>query len=147
MNIKHEIKTTEEYGKGIFALENIKAGTCIWSYNLNKNVFEYDENECKNHLSQLPTLAAQQEFLDYSFGKGDKLCLITDNGVYMNHADVSACNCKTDLNTGNCFALRDINIGEQLFENYATYSHPPFLFDLLKQYQCEPTYYDLDQLS
>jgi hypothetical protein len=147
MNIKHEIKTAEAYGKGIFALENIKAGTCIWSYNLHINVFEFDETACNNHLSSLPTLAARQEFLNYTFGKGDKLCLITDNGVYMNHADASACNCKTDLKTGDCFAIGDINIGEQLFENYATFSHPPFLYELLKKYQCEPSYYDIHQLS
>ena len=143
MNIKHEIKETGICGKGIFTLEDIKAGTCIWSYKLNVNVFEFNEQQCKDYLSSLDTLSEQQRFLDYAFGKGDKLCLITDNGMYMNHADASRCNCQTDLQTGDCFAKKDIVKGEQLFENYATYSHPPFLFDLLKKYQCEPTYYKL----
>ena len=143
MNINYEIRETADYGKGIYALEDIPAGTCVWLYNLGKNVFEYDEGACQRHLSALPNLSAQQNFLDYSFGKGELLCLITDDGQYMNHADASTCNCKTDLQTGHCFAIRPIKIEEQLFEDYATFSHPSFLYKLLHQYECEPKYYDL----
>ncbi len=89
-------------------------------------------------------LQDQQHFLDITFGKKDMICLITDDGKYMNHADKSSynCNCKTDIMTGNCYALRDITIGEQLFEDYSTFSHPEFLYTLLKKYKCEPTYYN-----
>jgi hypothetical protein len=145
MNINYEIKETDDYGKCIYALENVSSGTLIWSYKLNVNVFEYTEEQLKVILPNLPSLAAQQQFLDYAFGKGDVLCLITDDGVYMNHADASNCNCRTDLNSGNCFAVRDIKAGEQLFEDYATFSHPPFLFELLKKYDCEPTYYTINK--
>ena len=72
------------------------------------------------------------------------ICLIKDDGKYMNHADKTSyeCNCKTDLINGNCYAVRDIKIGEQLFEDYSTFSHPGFLYKLLKKYNCEPTYYN-----
>jgi hypothetical protein len=144
MNINYEIKQTEDYGRGIFCLENISSGMCVWTYNPNINVLEYNETQCIEHLSNLNTLTDQQRFLDKAFGRGNVLCLITDDGVYMNHADANVCNCKTDLITGNCFAIRDIKKGEQLFEDYASFSHPPFLFELLKKYECEPTYYNVE---
>ena len=146
MNIKYEIRETTKYGKGIFVLENIPSGTCIWTYKLNDNVFEYNEQECISHLETLPNLSAQQSFLNYSFGKGELLCLINDDGQYMNHAEGSDCNCKTDLQTGHCFSNRPIKSGEQLFEDYAAYSHPSFLYKLLQQYDCEPNYYELPMI-
>jgi hypothetical protein len=143
MNINYEIREIDEYGKGIFASADIKASMCIWTYKLNENVFEYDEYQSEIHLNSLADLAAQQSFLDFSFGKNNVLCLIIDDGQYMNHADASNCNCKTDLVTGHCYAIRDIKAGEQLFEDYLSFSHPPFLYKLLKKYNCEPDYYVL----
>ena len=144
MNFIYEIRDTPDFGKGIFTLEEIKAGSSVWFYKLNENVFEYDEEKTIHHLNSLNNLQDQQHFLDITFGKNDMICLITDDGKYMNHADKKSynCNCKTDLMTGNCYAWRDIKIGEQLFEDYSTFSHPEFLYTLLKKYKCEPTYYN-----
>ena len=141
MNINYEIRETEQYGKGLYVLEDVKIGTCVWTYKLTENVFEYDEAQSQAYLQGLSDLNSQQRFLDSSFGKGDVLCLITDDGQYMNHHESP--NCKTNLSNGNCYALRDITAGEQLFEDYTSFSHPPFLFPLLKMYQCEPDYYEL----
>ena len=143
MNINYEIRETACYGKGIYTLEALNAGTCIWTYKLNENVREFNEEQSKAYLSNLSTLKEQQRFLDASFGKGQVLCLISDDGQYINHADATLCNCKTDLSTGHCYTLRPIAAGEQLFEDYASFSHPPFLFPLLKLYECEPDYYDM----
>jgi hypothetical protein len=139
MNINYDIRETNNYGKGLFSLEDIKSGTCIWTYKLNENVFEYNAEQSAAYLQSLPDLNAQQRFLDSSFGKGDVLCLIIDDGQYVNHHD--APNCKTDLSTGHCYAIQDISAGDQIFENYSSFTHPPFLFPLLKLYDCEPDYY------
>jgi hypothetical protein len=147
MNINYEIRETSEYGKGIFTLEDISSGDCVWIYKLGKNVHEFDETTSQIYLNTLPNLSAQQSFLNYSFGRGELICLIKDDGQYMNHADAANCNCKTDLLTGHCFAMRDIKSGEQLFEDYLTYSHPSFLYKLLKKYECEPDYYALPPSS
>ena len=96
MNINYEIRETNDFGKGIFVLEDIPSGLCIWTYNLNINVFEYNEQECIAYLKKLPNLSSQQSFLNYSFGKGELLCLINDDGQYMNHAEGNSSNCKTD---------------------------------------------------
>lgn len=141
MNINYEIRETAECGKGLYARELIKKGTCVWSYRLNENVYEYDEHQSRAHLQSLPSLKAQQRFLDSSFGKGNVLCLIVDDGQYVNHAE--ECNCKTDPVTGHCYALQDILAGEEILEDYRSFTHPPFLFALLKQYECEPEYYAL----
>lgn len=146
MNINYEIRETTDVGKGIFTLEDIPQGTCIWTYKLNSNVFEYNEEESETYLKSLPNLSAKQSFLNYSFGKGELLCLINDDGQYMNHAEGANANCKTDLVTGNCSSIRNIKLGEQLFEDYATFSHPSFLYKLLQQYDCEPDYYDLPNI-
>ena len=143
MNINYEIRATENYGRGLFTLETIPAGKCIWHYKLNQNVFEYNEAESIAHLKSLPNLKAQQRFLDSSFGRGLVLCLIVDDGQYVNHAAAPLCNCKTDMTTGDCFSLRTIAAGEQIVEDYTSFSHPPFLFPLLKEYACEPDYYEL----
>jgi hypothetical protein len=143
MNINYEVRETSDFGKGLFTLENIPANARVWTYNLNENVFEYNAEQTIAHLQGMPNLAAQQRFLDSSFGKADVLCLITDDGQYMNHAAPPDFNCKTDLQTGHCYSVRPILQGEQLFEDYASFSHPPFLFPLLKQYHCEPNYYAL----
>jgi len=143
MNIIYLIKDTNKYGKGIFSQQNISKGALIWEYKRDINVREYDYERSCRHLHSLPSLADQQHFLDITFGKAEVLCLILDDGKYMNHADGGASNCHTDLNTGNCFAKRDIISGEQLFEDYCTFSHPAFLYDLLQKYNCEPEYYTL----
>jgi hypothetical protein len=144
MNINYEIRENK-YGKGIYLLENIKAGTCVWTYKLNDNVFEYDEQQTISYLQSLPSLHLQQRFLDLSFGKGNVLCLITDDGRYVNHSENP--NCKTDLISGNCYAIRDIKKGDEILENYSSFTHPPFLLQLLKKYDCEPTYYNLNMID
>ena len=147
MNIYYEIRSTDEYGKGIFTLQDIPAGTCIWTYDLNNNVFEYDEKQAIRYLESRPNLSDQQSFLNFSFGRGELLCLINDDGQYMNHAVEPLCNCKTDLSTGHCFSSRTIRRGEQLFEDYSAYSHPSFLYKLLEKYDCKPDYYDIPNIK
>jgi hypothetical protein len=141
MNIYYEVRETDHCGKGLYVLEDITPGTRIWTYTLNENVFEYDAEQSLTYLQSLPDLKAQQRFLDSSFGKGAVLCLITDDGQYVNHAD--APNCKTDHSTGHCYAIKYIAAGEQILEDYTSFTHPPFLFPLLKFYNCEPNYYPL----
>jgi len=143
LTIHYAVRETVEYGKGIFTLQDIPCGTCIWLYQLNENVVEFDAESSAAYLARLPTLADQQHFLNITFGKGDVLSLILDDGKYINHAEDPHCNCKTALHSGHCYAVRDIKAGEQLFEDYATFSHPAFLFPLLEKYECAPDYYQM----
>ena len=143
MNILYEIRENK-YGKGIYVLEDVKANTCIWTYKLNNNVFEYSAEQSISHLNSLSNLEEQQRFLELTFGKGDKLCLITDDGKYVNHSETP--NCKTDLINGNCYSLRDIKKDEEILEDYNSFTHPQFLFPLLHIYNSEPSYYTISDI-
>ena len=35
---------------------------------------------------------------------------------------------------------------EEILENYNSFTHPPFLFPLLKKYNSEPTYYTISDI-
>lgn len=136
MEIQYEIKNTI-YGKGLFTKEHIISGKCIWKY---INVLEYDEFACKEYLRSLKPDEAIQ-FLDLSYGRGEKLCLITDDGRFINHSETP--NCKTNMITGDVYAIKDISIGDELFEDYASFDHPSYIYDLLEFYQCKPDYYNI----
>ena len=142
MEIPYTVQETS-MGRGLFAAANVAIGARVWSYCLGQNVQEFDEAACLAHLQRLPDLPAQQRFLDLTFGRGHLLCLILDDGVYMNHANAEApdCNCQTDMLTGHCFSTRAIAAGEQLFEDYRRFTHPPFLQRQLTRYACVPDYY------
>ena len=131
----------------MFANEIIQAGTCIWKYDNTANVIEYDEAASKEYLKELhkKSLFEAQNFLDLTFGKGDKLVFITDDGRYFNHSDTP--NCRTDIETGHTYTKVDIKVGDELFDNYETFSHPPFLFEMLDLYQCMPTYYNISNTT
>ena len=59
----------------------------------------------------------------------------------MNHSTNP--NCGTDMSDATTYALRDIEIGEMLTEDYSSYSHPDYLIRILKKYNCEPDYYTI----
>ena len=147
MQIEYEVKDTAagERGKGLFSTQYIKQGAYIWHYNANPynipNVIEYTEKQTIAHLSTMPTLAAAKRFLELTYGRGELLCLIVDSGRFINHAAPPHCNCRTEMKTGHVYALTDIAPGAELFEDYATFDHPPYLYGLLEKYECSPTYY------
>jgi len=143
MEVAYAVRPSKVAGQGLFVTEAVKAGTCVWRYMINENVLEFDAQASRAHLANMATLAAQQDFLNSTFGRGQKLCLILDEGRFMNHAAAPLNNCRTDLRTGNCFAVRDLAVDEELLEDYASFAHPDFLYDLLSQYECAPAYYEL----
>jgi hypothetical protein len=138
--VPYELRDAEFGGQGLYAVSHIPQGTLVWKFVAGDNVVEYDEAAATRHLSTL-SMADAKVFLDLTYGIGDKLCYITDDGRYMNHSTQP--NCITDMATGHTYALRDIAPNEQLFEDYARFEHPVFLFPLLERYQCAPSYYQI----
>jgi SET domain len=171
IRIPYAVKDADCGGKGLFTVSKVSTGDLIWKFTEGQNVIMYDGDAASAHLSDLSPLEAKS-FLDATYGlKGeitekttclilnfevvlptfyyhiitDKLCSITDDGKFMNHS--SNPNCFTDMETGYTYALRDIDPGEQLFEDYATFEHPVFLLPLLKKYDCAPDYYDIPDMN
>ncbi|CAM9678884.1 unnamed protein product, partial [Ectocarpus fasciculatus] len=110
-------------GKGLFATAFVKEGSLVWEYDNGVNITEYDEQTANTHLASL-SFHECQRFLDLTYGQRGLLCEVLDDGKYMNHSEVP--NCKTSTG-GNTYAIRDIQPGDELFEDYATFDHPDFL--------------------
>jgi len=138
-------------GKGIIVKERIKKGDVIWiskrvSYDnshleMDYNVITYNKQNIYEYLANLSSYESIKKFLDFSYGIYYEIHSIIDDGKYINHS--SQPNCITDMSDANTYALRDIEIGEMLTEDYSTYSHPDYLKCILKKYKCEPDYYNI----
>ena len=138
MQIPYEVRDTE-WGKGLFTTAKVQCGSLVWAYCKGVNINEYDEASANAHLAT-KSFTECQRFLDLTYGQRGLLCEVLDDGKYMNHSTEP--NCRT-RHGGNTYAIRDIEIGEQLFEDYASFDHPDFLYPLLDKYECAPEYYEL----
>jgi hypothetical protein len=160
-------------GNGLICREKIKKGSTIWlsnqiSYNevykcrqhnnnfdvisddifdyvnnidKNKNVLTFNETNLESFLRNLSSYEKVKMFLDFSYGVSGEIHYIIDDGKYINHSLEP--NCFTIMKDATMVALRDIEIGEMLTENYSTYTHPHYLKRILKDYDCEPDYYTM----
>jgi hypothetical protein len=158
-------------GRGIICREKIKKGSIIWLSNRisyseyqkkymivnvndddnileyvnnidkNKNVVTFNETNFEEFLNNLSSTEKVKRFLDLSYGVSGEIHYILDDGKYMNHSTEP--NCFTIMKDATTIALRDIEIGEMLTEDYSTYTHPEYLKFILKKYDCEPDYYTM----
>jgi hypothetical protein len=174
MQISYEVSFINPIiGRGIICREKIKKGTTIWLSNRcsyddishchnpiseadylfssisemphNINVITFNENNLEHFLHTLSLSSKEKviRFLDLSYGVSGEIHYIMDDGKFMNHS--SEPNCITNMKDATTIALRDIEIGEILTEDYSTYSHPDYLKNILKKYNCEPDYYSMDK--
>ena len=158
-------------GKSLICREKIKKGSIIWLSNRisyseyqkhymivhvnsddnlleyvnnidkNKNVVTFNETNIEAFLQNLSSQEKVKSFLDLSYGVSGEIHYILDDGKYMNHSTEP--NCLTIMRDATTIALRDIEIGEMLTEDYSTYTHPDYLKRILKKYDCEPDYYSM----
>jgi len=98
-------------GLGLFAKENVKAGTIIWRF--------VEGFDVKVHVSKLgDLLPAQKKHVEkYFWREGDYLYTSCDNSVFQNH--------NTNPNSGpmgdDMVALRDILPGEEILVDYSLF--------------------------
>lgn len=149
MMVPYEVRSIDKKnGNGLVAKADILKGSKIWVRKLGENVKLFDATSASTHLSQLSSHVEQVEFLDRTYGYDGKLVLILDDGKFMNHSTTP--NCFTPPPEygldGTTLALRDIQSGEELLEDYMTFEHPSFLPPLLEKYCCAPDYYVIDDV-
>jgi SET domain-containing protein len=116
--IKTYIDKSNIAGKGVFAGENIKQGKVVWIFNPKIDMCVAEE---KFNLLNKKT---QNKILKISSFKNGFYIVPTDNDKYSNHFNNA--NLIEDINDTNSFskcliAARDINIGEELTQNYKTF--------------------------
>jgi uncharacterized protein len=107
---KTEVKfISHEVGYGVVATDFIPAGTITWALDAFDQVFSQKDFEKMDH--------AHQHIIEtYSFrNRNGNYVLCWDNGRFQNHSFKSNC-----LTTAYDFeiAIRDINIGDQLTDDY-----------------------------
>lgn len=119
LKVKHQVKESDIHGLGLFALEFIPKGTIVWEFN-DKIDAKITEDEFKNL-----TLEEQKNIIHYDY-KDKRLNLYVvsgDSSVYINSSDSPnlSSHYENETDIGYSFANRDINIGEEITEDYKEY--------------------------
>lgn len=142
LQIKYEIRNDNYGGLGIFACKPIIKGTLIWCGKENVNIKTYNEHTLTSYLNTLK-FEECNKFIHEIYCKNGKIYHIIDDGMKMNHSNNP--NCYTEEST-EVYATRNIDINEQLFEDYRTYDHPPYLMKIYEKYNYDNlinSYYEM----
>ena len=127
--VKAELCKAPGKGIGVFAAEFIPANTLVYSSEYDS----YTEEEATAHLECLPA-EEQRDWLEHAFGSHGKVCMDRFDTKMINHSDNPTLNSKTLERVTDAFASRDIQGGEELTEDYRTFSQPRAYTNLCKKY-------------
>ncbi len=121
---KTELRESKIDGMGVFALEFIPCGSVIWKFQKN-----FDVRITETQIKQLPIQAIEyiQHYGYYSKKEGGFI-LCMDNAKYTNHSSIPNMRMVVAINS---IATKDINIGEEITEDY-------FVFDELAHDKLNP---------
>jgi len=106
------------HGIGIFAADDIPAGTLIWEFNPLVDL-TYTPAEWES-LRQAAAPVSFSALERYSYKEGGFYHLCIDNAQFMNHSDTAYNVVNTPANT--MLARHEIRQGEELLCNYFQYS-------------------------
>ena len=143
-HIRYSVRESA-YGKGLFADHFIPAGTLLWKYASGPkgatgvNVWSYtNEAETRARLAELEPAAAEF-FMDHVYAFEGKLNEILDDGHYWNHSETPNTGLPPVNGGGYCvestYAVRDIQPGEELLDDYGTYAYEPWYDALCKEHR------------
>lgn len=121
-----EVKPSKIHGLGLFAKKFIPKGTIWWHARprdvllISKEQFLTLEKSLKSPMVE----SFMHSLLTYSYYERDLDVLIfcLDDSRYMNHSIEPNSGASEDENGFCSVALKDINVGEEITENYTKYS-------------------------
>eukprot|EP01041_Mallomonas_annulata_P010141 gene10141-21152_t len=141
--IKYEIKESSPImGLGIFTTQFIPKGTLIWKYKQNENVLAYKGYEAvKQRLAEL-NKEEQDFFMSHVYLYDGVVNEIIDDGKFWNHSESpntgygssSSTTTGEDIDWNSSYAMRDIQAGEELLDDYGIYEYPPWFIQLAQEY-------------
>ncbi len=148
-HVGYEVRACE-FGAGLFATHAIPAGTLLWKYKSGPkgapgvNVYSYtNEAEVRARLAEL-TPERQQFFMDHVYCFEGRLNEILDNGYYWNHSEAPNTGLPPKNAPGYCvestYAVRDIQAGEQLLDDYGTYAYEEWFNALMAEFKVDRTF-------
>lgn len=116
LTVKTKIRESKIYGIGLFADQFIPKGTLVWKF---QNGF--DLTLSKAQFAEL-SLLAQEQVLNYCYfnPKTDTYVVCSDDARFFNHSDDPNVSSGPDDDHLDV-ALRDIEIGEELTQNYKNF--------------------------
>ena len=104
-------------GIGLFAVNKISKGEIVWRYNPMTTI-AWSEEEWGNIRSSLPKIAFKN-IERFAYLSCDKWLLNLDDSRFMNHSGNPSLGYDKDIDA--CYALRDIEPGEELTVVYSEF--------------------------
>jgi SET domain-containing protein len=115
--VKTYLDRSDIHGIGLFAGERIAKGTVIWRLSPAIDVLLAPEQVAALH----PASRVQIEKYTYLDRRLGMLVLCGDDARFFNHAEAPNCHDYPDEHGGTTVAARDIEIGEELTSDYASF--------------------------
>ena len=123
---------TADKGLGTFAAEFVPANTKV---QIICEARYFDEKQALEYLAALPTIEEKRYWLTHVYEVKDRIAEDPYDQLIINHSSTpSVTTAFKDYNDGYCYALRDIQPGEEFTEDYKHFSKVPFLDELRKQH-------------
>jgi SET domain-containing protein len=117
--VKTTIRESKIHGIGLFAEEFISKGTVVWRFTRG-----FDLKFSREDILSFPVVL-QLYLYTYCWRskKSGLYCFSSDNGKHFNHSDKP--NCLSEYRDGEeeviTTAVRDIQIGEEITDNYSSF--------------------------
>ena len=139
MQVAHEVRSSAIAGRGIFLLAPVRRGTLLWRYKPGESVVEHDEASLRSRLRVQLTKQQAVDLLEHVYPWRGKVVEVLDNGKYWNHSMLpnSGTHPDGEGKWNHSYALRDIETGEELTDDYTLYDEAgaPWLEELCKEYE------------
>jgi SET domain-containing protein len=123
---------------GLFATSFIPKGTLIWRYNDKPggNVASYrGYEETRQRLNQLASHEERKFFMDHIYLHDGRVNEILDDGKFWNHSETPNTGYGASLDDlDSSYAIRDIQAGEELLDDYGIYEYPEWFSQLAREY-------------
>lgn len=139
--VKTTVKASSIAGMGLFADENIKKGTAVWQFTPKTcSVITKEQFQVLLQSFHKTETELIQYYLTYTYyqTKLNGMILCLDNGRFVNHSEkpnlVNHPDLTPDTSWQYSVAIRDIQKGEELTEDYRTYDNSDWLNDLCQKY-------------
>ena len=113
LRIKTKLAPSSIHGLGVFTEEYVEAGTVLWVWD--EGIDQKIPIELVDKLPQ----NCKNFFKHYSWVENGKCMLCSDNERYINHSDDP--NCTSIKGQNFTIAKRNIQIGEEITQNYKTF--------------------------
>jgi len=115
--VKTYLDRSAIHGIGLFAAERIPKGTVIWRHSREIDLLLTAEEIAALH----PAARVQIEKYTYLDRELGKFVLCGDDARFFNHSDAPNCHDIPDARGGTTVAARDIEPGEELTSDYASF--------------------------